>query len=335
VRLHLGSACVPARLLLLRGETLAPGQRLPAQLRLESPLFALAGDRFVLRDAAEQTTLAGGTVLDPDAPRGRSRAPERVALLEGCAADPEVVDPFLRHRLQQSGVQRTDALLFRSRFPARTVATGLGRLLAGGEAILAGSLVAPAALWNPCLEAAGRLIDRLHAERPELPGLPLAELRAGLEGEFQLREGFDELLAALARRGFASHGAFVRRAEHRPALPPELHAAGQRLRAVLTGHLLDPPNRRELAPDLGSQKALRFLVQSAEVIELDADTVLSVSAFNQARDRIRVFLKQRVRATASDLRQLLGTSRRILIPLLEKLDRDGVTRRDGDFRVLR
>ena len=92
--------------------------------------------------------------------------------------------------------------------------------------------------------------------------------------------------------------------------------------------------RRALAPDRASQQALAFLLQSGEAMEIGPDLVLASSAFEAAEGRVRQHLRERGAATASELRELLGTTRRVLIPLLERLDRLGITRRDGDLRRL-
>ena len=80
---------------------------------------------------------------------------------------------------------------------------------------------------------------------------------------------------------------------------------------------------------------LRFLVQTAEAIELAEDTVILAENFARAIEQIKKFLRERGKATASELRQHLNTNRRVIIPLLEKLDKDGVTVRQGDFRLLK
>jgi selenocysteine-specific elongation factor len=117
-------------------------------------------------------------------------------------------------------------------------------------------------------------------------------------------------------------------------LPPQLQAAGSAIRAALTSKPLDPPSRKELAGGSATQQALRFLVQTGEVVEVNADIVLLTETFNRAAETLCKHLQQKGPATVSELRQVLGASRRIVIPLLEKLDRDGTTRRTGDLRAL-
>src|SRR5439155_12245465 len=98
---------------------------------------------------------------------------------------------------------------------------------------------------------------------------------------------------------------------------------------------LEPASRKELAPDALAQQALRFLLQTGEAIELSQEIVISAGGIARAREIVKTFLSEHESATASELRQALGTSRRIVIPLLERLDKEGVTRREGDKRSLR
>jgi selenocysteine-specific elongation factor len=114
-----------------------------------------------------------------------------------------------------------------------------------------------------------------------------------------------------------------------------LQAAGARLNAALSAKPLEPPSRKELAPDAAAQQALRFFLQTGQAVELGEEVVLSIEAFNRAVAGVTKLLRERGSATVSDLRQALGTSRRIMVPLLERLDRDGVTARQGDQRVLK
>ena len=80
---------------------------------------------------------------------------------------------------------------------------------------------------------------------------------------------------------------------------------------------------------------MQFLIDTGEVIDVSPEVVLSAIQFNRFKLVVRQYLRKNGEATASELRKALETTRRILIPLLEKLDRDGVTARRGDVRVLR
>jgi selenocysteine-specific elongation factor len=334
VHLHLGSVHIPARVQLLAGNELGPGQRGPAQLRLDHPAFAFAGDRFILRDPAQQSTLAGGTILDPDARQSRSREPDRVALLQACATTTHDPGPFIQLGLHREGVLASSTLLLRSRFPSRLIVSALGRLVAERQVTLAGSLIISAVAWNAARDEVRRTVEEHHRLHPEQNGPPLTELRALIMAKYRLEPAFEQLIRDLLRQGYVQQGTTLRHAVHQPRLPEALRPSGERIRTAIARQPLDPPSRRDLAPDPASQQALRYLLQSGELIELGPDVVLGSESFRTARERLRSFLARREGATTSELRQLLGTSRRVAIPLLEKLDREGFTRRLGDLRSL-
>ena len=127
----------------------------------------------------------------------------------------------------------------------------------------------------------------------------------------------------------------MRRKDHRLTLPPRLQPAGDEIRAALTARPFDPPSRKELIRGEEAADALRFLCQTGEVIFLSEEIILGAPAFTEMKSRITEALRERGTATASELRQVLGATRRVLIPLLEYLDRIGLTTRQGDRRTLR
>jgi selenocysteine-specific elongation factor len=118
-------------------------------------------------------------------------------------------------------------------------------------------------------------------------------------------------------------------------LPPPLQAAAAKLRTTLAAKPFDPPSRKQLAPDSFSQQALRFLIETGEIVEINAEVVMVAESLKRMTELIRQYIRNNGPATVSDLRQAVGCSRRIIVPLLERLDRDGVTTRNGDVRTLR
>jgi selenocysteine-specific elongation factor len=335
VRIHHASADFQARVLLFDSDALRPGQRTLAQLRLRSLIFAFAGDHLIVRDWSEQCTLAGGIVLDADSNRKKFRDPVRRKFLEARAASPDDVDVFAASQLEHVRAIRPGALLVKSRFGSAAISRSVAKLLAEGRAIEAGEWVADAVWWKALGKKAAETIQAVHRAHPERKGLALNELRKKLENDLPDAGIFEALLVELCRNGFVQVGVAIRQQTHRPALPPQLQSAGTRLRAALSAKPLEPPSRKELAPDHLTQQALRFLLETGEAVELSPEVVLLGEHFNKATERIKAFLRQSGAATVSDLRQSLASSRRIIVPLLERLDRDGVTLRQGDKRVLR
>ena len=335
VRVHLGSSNVPARVHPLDRNPLQPGGRVLAQIRCETPLFAFAGDRFIVRDWPEQATLAGGLVLDPDGSHRRFRTAAARKCLEQRAQNPGEILALVQSQLARDGAARRATLLIQSRFSAAEISGALARLAAEQSAVVIGDLAVDPALWRIIRQRARDAIDAEHRAHPERPGLALSELRKALESQLPFTELFDALVADLCANEFSQAGVAIRRATHRPALPPHLEGFGAKVRAALVAKPLEPPSRKELAPDALAQQALRFLLQTGEAIELSEDVVFSADGFARATEVVKKFLDDYGSATAGELRQALGTSRRIVIPLLERLDKEGVTRREGDKRSLR
>jgi selenocysteine-specific elongation factor len=333
-RVHWGSANAPARVLLLNGGELTPGGKAIAQLRFEQPVFCFAGDRFIVRDWAERVTLAGGVVLETEASRRHWRVEKQSVFLAARARAPEEVSVMAASQLAKDGAVGRSALLLKSRFSHAEIAEAVTRLVAEGKAAEVGEFVVETQWWAALRQQAAGLIDEAHRRQPQLAGLSLHELRGALAARLPWPGVFEALVGELCRAEFRQVGAAIQRAAHRLALPPHLQAAAARLRAVLQGRMFDPPSRKQLAPDSLSQQALRFLLETAEAVELSPEVVLSAEAYHRVIELIKDYLRRHGAATVSDLRQAVGSSRRIMVPLLEKLDREGVTQRQGDQRIL-
>jgi selenocysteine-specific elongation factor len=330
VYLHHGSSRVAARVSLLQGSALEPGQKSIAHLKL-APIFAFAGDRFVLRDASERYTIAGGVVLDPDGANYRGAA--QLRLLSMRAIAPDDVDVCVRSEITLRGFVPRTTLLNKSHFRAGEISEALMRLQAGNEIVLREKIAADGEFWKKLRTQAIAVIDEAHKQNPERLGLDLNVLRSGLRVEQP--DVFEALIAELCAQDFVRKGAAIARTSHHPVLPVKLRAAEGKICEALSQKPFDPPPRRELEPDLRARQILRFLIENGDAIEIDPDVVLLRESFERMKSRIAEFISRNGPATVSQLRQALGSSRRIMVPLLEKLDRDGVTRRAGDKRWLR
>jgi selenocysteine-specific elongation factor len=214
------------------------------------------------------------------------------------------------------------------------VAASTEQLAREGAVVVLGELVADATWWAGLKARAGQRIEQEHRAHQERLGLALSELESELAADLPEAGAFDALVGELLAAGFRRTGTAIQRPSHQPALPPRLQATGQLVRRLLEENPLEPPSRKALEPDYPSQQVLRFLVDTGQAIEVGPDVVLSATAYASALSRVRAHLRQHRQATLSELRQAVGTTRRIMIPLAEKLDRDGITLRVGDQRRL-
>jgi selenocysteine-specific elongation factor len=317
INVSIGSGHWRARVALFDRKELLPGEQAPGQLRFETPVYCFAGDRFIIREA---TTVAGGMVLDADARRG---GPGESRVRSLTAARPTATD-LVRAWLAHDGVVPRTALLVKSRFSAATVEAALRE--AGAKVCAA--FAADGALWKKTLANAAAAVDQLHRDKPEKPGFPLPELQTMLgAGE----EVFSEMLRDLCSDGqFVRDGAIIRRPAHKPQATGRLNATAETLLQKLAADPFNSPRRKECDP-----QALRYLRDAKLIVEFGTDEMLPKASYDEACRQVRDFLKQRGQATMSELRELLKTNRRIAVPLLEKMDKDGVTVRAGNVRKLR
>jgi selenocysteine-specific elongation factor len=330
--LHHGTSRFPAKIYLLEDRALGPGERTIAQVKLKLPIFAFTGDRFVLRDASEQYTIAGGVVLDPDGDRKEFRHEEKRKLLRARAAAPDDVDLCVRSEIALRGFAWRETLLSKSHFSADEIGEAFLRLRDGNQIIAHGDVALETRFLQKLRNQAIAFIDEAHKQNPDQVGLDLRELRTALRD--QGPDVFEALIVDLCVDNFARRGSTIARTAHRPALPIELRSVETKIREVLSKKPFDPPPRREIEADPHAQRVLRFLIEKGEVIEIVSDVVLSRENFDRMKNAVADFISKNGPATVSELRQALGTSRRTMVPFLEKLDRQGVTRRIGDKRVL-
>ena len=103
---------------------------------------------------------------------------------------------------------------------------------------------------------------------------------------------------------------------------------------ALIGQPFDPPSRKAIESDPQARQVVRFLVENGDLTELALDVVLLRESFERMESQVAEFISKNGSATVSQLRQALGSSRRVMVPFLERLDRDGVTLRAGDKRML-
>ena len=129
-------------------------------------------------------------------------------------------------------------------------------------------------------------------------------------------------------------GSAIARKSHRASLPPNLKDAVDKLRAAMDAKPFDPPARKELGQNRHQQQALTFLIEQGEIIQVSEEVVLLRESLEKMQTVVLDFISTDGPATASQLRVKIGTSRRVLIPFLEYLDRTRLTRRVGDQRLL-
>ena len=319
---HHGASRVAGRLSFNENASLEAGSQKIAYSKLASPVLAFTGDHFIVRDPSERHIIAGGIVLDPD---GDKRLLASTVALNN-------IDILLRATLARHGFVRRETLLSKSRFSADEISEALKCLEQNGEIILGQHIAADCEFWRKLRARAIGWIDAMHKATPARAGVDLSELRSSLG--IQEPELLESLVAHLCASDFVRKGSVIARTSHRPTLPAHFQPLEKQIREALNEQPFDPPSRRTIESDPGARQVVRFLIENGELTELALDVLLLRENFERMKSQVAEFISKNGAATVSELRQALGSSRRVMVPLLERLDRDGVTRRVADKRML-
>ena len=344
VRLHLGTREIMARVVLPERKPLEPGEESVVQLRLEAPLVAAWGDRFVVRRYSPALTIGGGTVLDPHPAKHRrfdADLLDHLRVLE-CGELRQVVERWIlavddrlkseRDLLGELGIgpERLQEVL------GELVAAGMVvRVDSEGRAQLLHSSVR--GRWGEWIEAA--LAD-FHRSEPLKPGLRREELR-NLSARYAQPELFDCVLRHLVDEGrVAMDGAVVRAASHGIRFTPEEEATRTEIEKRLnTTAFTDIPDAAGLARALAVEQQqvealLRALQELEVVVSLEGGLLVHREALVLVQDRLRAYLQADGEITVAQFRELIGSNRKYAMALLGYFDAAGFTARDGDVRVL-
>ena len=331
--LYQGTAEAAVEVLLLGADRLAPGAEGFVQLYVDEPLPTLKGDRFILRQPSPATTVAGGVMVDVSPRRHRRSDPAVVAELRSRERlDPRgtVALELGQHRLGLT----PDALARRLGMADREVEQALSGLIGAGAAIRLGGVVLAAAAWEAVAARLESLLRAYHASNPLREGMPREELKSRATLPVAL---FQAAIAELAGHGrLREQAGEVALPDHHPRLAPEQEAAAAAALGELEAGGFSPPPLGELvARHRLSPAVLQYLLAQGRAVRVNEDTAFSRPAYEAALARLRAHLDAHQRITVAQARDLLGSSRRYVLPLLEWLDAQKITRRVGDDRILR
>jgi selenocysteine-specific elongation factor len=342
VHFHSGTSETVAELFLYGSKELAPGQSAFAQLRLQDDVLVLAGDRFIVRQLSPVTTIGGGVVLDPLARRPTIRDTGRVAFLETLEGGnkAEILAAMTERAILGLTFEET---LARTGWLADEVAAAAKSLMDTGRAksISAAPLILLAGrAFDDVRQKIHSRMEKFHKENPLLPGMSREDLRSSLGRRVRpeaFRAALDDLLAD---RKLEAQGEIVKRAGSTISLDPEETRAKEQIEKAFAAAGLAVPAVKDVLSKLPvepkrAEKILQMLLRDKTLVRVTPDLIFHRQALTELRNRLSVFKKTKgERISVPVFKELTGITRKYAIPLLEYLDRERVTRRAGDERVI-
>ena len=335
LHVHLGAGEVIGRVALIDGGPLEPGDEGLAQLRLERPVVAVHGDRFIIRRYSPADTMGGGVVLNASPLRRVRGARAGATLASVDQGGPSALVTNAVAARGSAGLPTGDlsaAAGLDGPSAARAVAAGLadGHLLQVGERLFAESVA------NALGKAIVTALGAYHRQAPWRQGMPREELksRASSTGD----RLFDAVLAGLRRDGrVAEARGFVALPEHAATITDGDARVRTALLTALERGGMSPPSLEDLRR-LGDQAAvermLQVLTDEGAITQIASDLRITTAVLEHARQMVVQMLRSGEDVTVAVVRDRLQTSRRYALALLEYLDAVRITRRVGDRRAL-
>ena len=346
VHFHCGTADLMAEVVLVEGKELRPGEEAFVQLRLiEGGLF-IPGDRFIIRQFSPVTTIGGGVVLDNQPPKHRLGDPliqETLRVME--RGEPQACLELLA---RQTGEAALAALVARTGWQPSEI-LNIGKELAGmNRVVLLGqppSLLVHRKHFDEISKRAIEELDKFHAANPLVAGLSKEDLRSKVASGGAARGLpspllFNSVLQALSTQGKVNvQGELVRLGGRQIQLTPEEVSAKEQISAAFERAGLQVPSAREVLAILSidrarAEKLLQILLKEGLLTKVSEDLIFHRAALGKLREVLVRRKAQSNRLSVATFKDLTGLSRKYAIPLLEYLDRERVTRREGDERVI-
>ena len=243
------------------------------------------------------------------------------------------IEELILSELEKNKYVKEEELLWASHYSPAEVTDCVRLLKSKDKLIVAGSWVIDSVHWQKQIERALDVLAAEHSLHPLWKGFPQAELQNRLDLPKEL---FNRLIAILIESGkIVRDKDTITLSTHKPRLSPEQESVASSILELFERSRASPPTKRELAIQIpGSEEIVRFMCQQNMLVELPEGVLFEFNHYKTVKNRIIDFLRSNGTISIQQMRSLFGFSRKHILPLLNKLDEEGITRRVGDERVL-
>ena len=343
LRLHVGTVEALGRVILLDREEVQGGEDAYLQIRVEAPIVALPGDRFVLRSYSPVFTIGGGEILDAFPPRRKrlaSETREELTILERGSSEEKLA--LRLYKAGPAGLSFAE-MLMRSNLSPSKLKPVVGSLTSGGRILLYDperQRYIHSGVAADLKRFVAEFLEEFHRQNPLQPGAVKEELKSKLPPQVDLRL-FNYLLSALiSEKKIVAEKETLRLASHKISLKEEERELHRKMTALYRRGGLQPPTVKEVAAELQVSEnelkpVLQLLTKEGALIKVKEDLYFSRAALEDLEQRTLAFLQQNKELTPVQFKEISQVSRKFAIPLLEYFDGKKLTMRVGDKRILR
>lgn len=343
LRIHLGTKEILGRIVLLDKKTLAPGQKAMAQFRLETPAVCDINDRYVVRTYSPQATIGGGVIIEPKATKAKGFDEKLIEHLQKVeAGDPGVmVEENLATNFELP--RKVDEIAYDLNLPLPKVSEVIKQLLNNKKVLCIDEKRGLYYSQKNFEKLKNNIIDLLkeyHKNNPINTGIPQLELLKNIS------KGFDKSLLNYTLEKMSREKSVkltddnkMRLFDFKVVLDKNMDEIVKRLEEMFLVAEFKPPNYEAvLSQRLGDEKlvkkAYRYVLDTGILIFVGESIVIHKKMVEQAKEKLIQFLKSNKEIRISQFRDLLGASRKYVLPLLIYFDTHDVTIKRGDVRIL-
>ncbi len=332
IRLYIGTAEVLGDINLYK-----VGEKDVARIRLKSNILATYGDRFILRTISPVDTIGGGVVLNPYPMRRFSDD-----IIRDLMDDRWHIR--VRGIIKDAGIKgiTTNDIFSRFSDQGTYLRDAIDRLILSGDAYLIdqrNELLVSAPLVERLKQRVMEEVANFHFTHPVAPGIAKEHLRSAVVFDLDTKL-FQHVLEQLLDSGYIEEdGPHIRLSDFRPRLAQEQKDLEDRIFKILDSSGFEPPNIVSLKDGFDIKiddinEVLGFMVRSGKVVKIKDDIYLSSRYATELAHKVKQYIKANAKMTPSDMKKIIGVSRKYAIPYLEYLDRIRVTVRVGNERRL-
>lgn len=342
IRFHHGTRELLGRIYPLERNEIKPGENAPAQIRLESKAIVIPGDRFIIRSYSPVTTIGGGTVVDAHPQKHKLKDPAAVS-------DFHKLESFDAKTQLEVHLSRTakpvllESLAAKTGLDLETARLALVELISSGGALILGDHNTGYFISSERYQKQEKnvllILSDFHKENPLVSGMPKETLKTKALADWDNRPADLLLSNMINEKKIEVDGKLVRTSGAKAQTTDAEAQLLQKIIGELESNPFQPPSLKELADITGNDvKLIRGLLgiamEDGRVTMISNDLFFSRKSILEIQDKLRTSIgKEGI--SVSDFRQMINTTRKYAVPLLEYFDREKFTLRTGDRRTIR
>ena len=332
VHFHLATSETIARVILYEKNELKPGETGYCQFRLQDPVVSTSGDRYIIRRFSPVETIGGGEIFDPSPPKRKQKDIAEILTVfeKGSLGDK------ISLKVLQSGLHGISVIALEGWIKAEipVIREAVETLRKNGLLLIVEDVLIHKTLFDHFREKVLQTLKNFHAKNPLKSGMPKEELRAAFKIDSRL---FGGLIASI--NDIVMEKEIIRLKTFSTVLSQAEETLKTRILDLLQKNEFQPPSKEELSQALKLDQKhlsdiLKLLGKEGSIVRISDSMYLTSSAYNRMIADLRNFFSKKPEMTVAEFRDILGTTRKYALPILEYLDSSKVTLRVGDIRKL-